>query len=118
MGALSEAALRAIERGNRWLDGECGQDYKDQPLAQDWARAAKAGEEAGEVIRELICWTGQNPRKVTDPAGRERMMREMGDGAASFLLAIQHFTGDLDQTDAYLAAALDKVRDRAKHAGY
>ena len=118
MGVLSEDALRMIERGNNWLDGEVGQDYKDQPLAQDWARTVKPAEEMGEVISELICWTGQNPRKTGDLSGKVRMLNELAGSASACLLAIQHFTGDSGQTSRLLAHALEKVRDRAAHAGY
>jgi hypothetical protein len=116
MGVMNESALKAIERADSWLDGETGPAYKEQPLAQDWARLVKAAEEAGEAIKVMINMTGQNPRRST--GSRHDLLSEAADGAAAFLLAIQHFTKDTDKTDTYLAAALVKVDGRARNSGY
>ena len=38
---------KVVERFDAWLDAKVSDIYKDQPLAQDWARVAKISEEAG-----------------------------------------------------------------------
>jgi hypothetical protein len=93
------------------LDAGTGKPYRDQPLAQDWARVAKVTEEAGEAIAELILWTGQNPRKPLDPAARARLLKELADVAMTGVYAIQHFTKDAEVTSAVLAEA------QARHLG-
>ncbi|HYK70361.1 MAG TPA: hypothetical protein VEV45_20625 [Streptosporangiaceae bacterium] len=126
MSVLNSSALEAIRRGDQWLDGEVGQAYKEQPLAQDYARTLKVIEEIGETLKALILATGQNPRKMasyrpaseTDLAELRHMLTELGDSAAACLLGIQHWTKDTEQTDEILAQALVKVRSRAEEAGY
>lgn len=117
---LNGSAGQAIERGDAWLDGEVSQDYKDQPLAQDWARTMKVSEEVGEVTRALITATRANPRKQDwlSADARQDQLAEMADAAVACLLGIQHFTKDLGQTEEYLAGALVKVNNRAREAGY
>lgn len=56
------ADARFVAEVDALLDENVAEVYKDQPLAQHWARVAKAGEEAGEAVDALIAWTGQNPR--------------------------------------------------------
>lgn len=109
--------LHALELADAWLDGEVSQPYKDQPLAQDWARTAKAAEETGEAITALIAFTGQNPRKGICGT-REQVLAELADSAVTCLLGIQHFTKSPAATWAELTAALEKVRQRAAEAGY
>src|SRR5450755_5196821 len=69
----------AITAVDRWLDANCSEDYKSQPLAQDWARVSKMIEELGEAISEIILFTGQNPRKPRDLTARARMLKEIAD---------------------------------------
>ncbi len=54
---MSPEELAAVAAVDAWLDDKVGQDYKDQPLAQDWARVCKETEEKGESIAELILAT-------------------------------------------------------------
>ena len=97
-----------VEAMDDWLDDEVNVTYRVQPLAQDWARVAKAAEEIGEAIAELILLTGQNPRKPLDPTAYSRLMAELADGAFTGIYAIQHFTKDIADTRAILAAAQHK----------
>lgn len=106
MYALHHFALRDIEAMDAYLDANVAQEYKDQPLAQDWARVAKAIEENGEAIRALIGYTGQNPRKGVT-FDRDDMLEEMADTALTMLFGIQHFTKDTNQTDYILARRLE-----------
>jgi hypothetical protein len=115
---LSSFALEMIRRGDAWLDAEVSPVYKEQELAQHWARVCKHLEEGGEAVAELIAATGQNPRKPRDPGARHRLLCELADGAAARILAIQHFTKDETETDAYVANAIGKVGQRAGDAGY
>src|SRR5258707_14829877 len=46
-----------------WLDDNVSQSYKNEPLAQDWARISKVSEELGEAVNAFVGTTGQNPRK-------------------------------------------------------
>lgn len=98
---------KAIEAMNTWLDAEVADTYKGQPLAQDWARVAKLGEEMGEAISALIGYTGQNPRKGTY-SSRDEMLGELADCALTAIYAIQHFTGDVDKT-------IGIIQDKAAH---
>lgn len=79
------------------LDNKVSPAYQEQPLAQDWARVAKAGEEAGEAIDALIGMTGQNPRKGTY-GSIDDLLAELADVALTGFYAIQHFTKNGDVT--------------------
>lgn len=94
------------------LDEHVSQQYKDQPLAQDWARIAKVIEEAGEAINEFIIWSGQNPRKPQNDEAYDKMLRELADTAMTPIYAIQHFTKDISVTEQYLLDAQIKHHDR------
>lgn len=83
-----------VEAFDNYLDANVGPSYKEQPLAQHWARIAKVGEEAGEALAELTHWTGQNPRKGTNPESYQRMLDELADTALTAIYAVQHFTKD------------------------
>jgi hypothetical protein len=97
---------------DKWLDDYTGSMYREQPLAQDWARVNKIGEELGEVIAELILWTGQNPRKSISSIAKERMLYELADVVATATLAIQHFTKDEKETTAIISANWMKIYER------
>jgi hypothetical protein len=82
---------------DNWLDEELPNHYKDQPLAQDWARIAKVIEELGEAIAAMIGATEQNPRKgVTHH--RDDILKELMDVVMTGILAVQHFTKDTNAT--------------------
>lgn len=100
--------LLIVEDIDNILDENVGHLYKDQPLAQDWARVSKVIEELGEAIAELILWTGQNPRKGTDLMAYNRMLAELADTAMTGVYAIQHFTKDINHTNAIMQAAQAK----------
>lgn len=101
-----------VERVDQWLDNGVGQDYKDQPLAQDWGRVSKISEELGEVIAELILATKQNPRKPFDPEAHNRMLKELGDVVLTGIVAIQHFTKDSYESKTIIRLAFAKVASR------
>lgn len=101
-----------ISKVDLWLDGDVAQAYKDQPLAQDWARVCKAEEERGETIAELILATGQNPRKERDPEAIDRLIKELADEAWTRILAIQHFTKNHVTTEMVMAKVLEKIMSR------
>jgi len=103
---------RIIEKADAWLDEGVAQAYKDQPLAQDWARVCKVIEELGEAIAELILWTGQNPRKGTDPDAEDRLLKELADVVMTGALAMQHFTKDVSRTQEILWASQAKLDSR------
>lgn len=85
--------LFELAKVDKWLDDAVSQPYKDQPLAQDWARITKVSEELGEAVDEFILFTGQNPRKEQtfsiDPT-----LDELADTAITAILAMLHFTKD------------------------
>ena len=85
------------------LDAKVSDSYKDEPLAQDWARVAKITEEAGEAIDALIGITGQNPRK-NFYGTQEHLFDELCDVALTGLYALQHFTKDGTKTVGWLLA--------------
>lgn len=105
-----------VERVDEILDSQVSQIYKDQPLAQDWARVAKIAEEIGEAVAELILHTGQNPRKGSDPDAFMRMLNELADCAMTPIYAIQHFTKDISLTRTVMRNAQDKHYVRLRNA--
>lgn len=106
---------QAIEIIDTWLDSKVNIQYREQPLAQDWARVSKIGEELGEAISELILMTGQNPRKPFDPQARERLYGELADTVMSGILALQHFTKNTSTTRQILREKLAKIEARIQH---
>lgn len=97
-----------VEKVDQILDEKVSLPYKKQPLAQDWARVSKIGEELGESINELIILSGQNPRKPQNDAAYERLLKELADTAMTGVYAIQHFTKDIDVTQNYILDAQSK----------
>jgi NTP pyrophosphatase (non-canonical NTP hydrolase) len=92
-----EQLASAIHRIDEHLDAGVADKYKDQPMAQDWARISKVIEELGETITEFIGVTGQNPRKGTY-SDMDAVLKELADVALTGFYAIQHFTKDRDVT--------------------
>lgn len=76
-----------------WLDRNVSERYKEEPLAQHWARISKMAEEVGEAIQAFIGVTGQNPRKGSYGTMRD-VLNEAADVVITGVLCIQHFTGD------------------------
>lgn len=87
-----------VEEVDAILDANVSAIYKEQPLAQHWARVAKAGEEAGEAVDALILWTGQNPRKPQNDAAFDSLLDELADTALTGIYGMQHFTKDAEET--------------------
>jgi len=110
--------LRMITAVDTWLDTECGPAYREQPLAQTWARIVKYQKEHGEAIAELILATGQNPRKPADPAARDRLCGELADRMCASFGGIMHLVKDADVAWVFFRNALAKAADRAAKAGY
>lgn len=106
-----EELAELIRLADEHLDSKVHPDYKDQPLAQDWARVAKAGEELGEAIDALIGMTGQNPRKGTY-GGLEDLLDELADFSLTGLYAMQHFLKDKDEVTSRLINRARFHRDR------
>ncbi len=102
---------QTIRRADQWLDRDVGEQYQDAWLGQDWARACKIIEEAGEAVAALIGYTGQNPRKGTTHSIAD-VLEELADCAWSAIFAIQHFTKNTPLTEMYLGMSLDKVARR------
>ena len=100
-----------IRRVDTWLDHTTAGHYRNEPLAQDWARVAKASEEAGEAIRALIACTGQNPRKGVHGTIGD-LLNELSDVALTGILAIQHFTKDITTTQQVLSAKVELLARR------
>jgi hypothetical protein len=108
MALTLEYALKVIDE---WLDRDVAAQYKDQPLAQDWARISKVSEELGEAIQNFIGATGQNPRKGTIN-DIDDVLEELADTAITAMLAIQHFTKNADQTEYMIASRLSDILKR------
>lgn len=105
--------LEGIDKFDQWLDDNVADEYKEQPLAQDWARVSKVIEELGETIQCLIGMTGQNPRKgVVNTL--DDMLDEMADTIITGILCIQHYTKDEDETQAVI---LDRWAYRKQKIG-
>jgi hypothetical protein len=101
----------SIEFVDRWLDDNVSPIYKEQPLAQDWARISKGIEELGESVDAFIGETGQNPRKGLY-ASREDTLKELADTALTAIYAIQHFTKESGLTWNILIDRARTHRDR------
>jgi NTP pyrophosphatase (non-canonical NTP hydrolase) len=101
----------SISKIDRWLDSAVSDTYIHQPLAQDWARVGKVIEELGEVIRALIGFTGQNPRKGITHS-RQEMLDELADTAITGILGMQHFTKDASETRQILQEKLKAIENR------
>jgi len=82
---------------DEYLDEMVSDRYKEQPLAQDWARIAKIGEEYGEVVDAFIGVTGQNPRKGIY-GSEDDVDNELVDVLITAVLALQHRTKDIRRT--------------------
>jgi hypothetical protein len=93
------------------LDSHVSPVYKEQPLAQDWGRVAKVGEECGEAIDALIALTGQNPRKGICGT-REELLNELADVVMTATLAIQHFTKNASVTRHIVEAKSTAIYER------
>lgn len=104
--AATTLAPELIAAVDQWLDDNVSEPYRRQPLAQHWARVAKAGEEAGEALDALIAWTGQNPRKPQRDEAYDELMDELCDVALTAIYGMQHFTKDADDTLRLLSARL------------
>jgi hypothetical protein len=100
-----------IEAVDTWIDAGSAQVYRDEPLAQDFARVAKCSEEVGEAIAALIGMTGQNPRKGFTHT-RDDVLKELADVALTALCAIQHFTKDRAETQRLMEGRVAAVRNR------
>lgn len=108
---MTAEELTAVAMIDDWLDSHVAPGYKEQPLAQDWARVAKASEEAGEAVDALIKMTGQNPRKGMCGTSAE-LLGELADVTWTGIFAIQHFTKDTAVTDEVLRVRLARILDR------
>lgn len=102
---------QAVETVDAWLDAAVAAHYQGQPLAQDYARVAKATEETGEAIAALIGATGQNPRKGVTHTMQD-VTDELADVAMTAILAIQHFTKNASVTRQILRAKLAALSTR------
>lgn len=89
-----------------YLDRQVSEEYKAQPLAQDWARLSKIGEEYGEAVNAFIGITGQNPRKGVF-GSEDDVDNELVDVALTAILCLQHRTKDLDVTEEIIRSRLE-----------
>jgi hypothetical protein len=104
--------LDAVATLDAWLDDNVGVLYKEQPLAQDWARISKVQEELGEAVRAFIGYTHQNPRKIGEVPWSD-VINELADTAVTAILAMQHFTKDAKQVAGILDESFDHIMRRA-----
>ena len=106
---------QAIHFIDAWLDGYVSDDYKNQPLAQDWARTGKVIEELGEAIERLIKFTGQNPRKPVEDRETEQseFLIELADTAITAILCMMHFTKDSTRVRQIIMTKLATIHERA-----
>jgi len=95
-----------------WIDQRLAVVYPGQPVAQDWSRVAKCGEEAGEAIAALIGRNGENPRKGVI-CTTEDVLAELADVAVAAIGAIQHFTGDAGVTQGIVEKKVEYIAARA-----
>lgn len=103
--------LSELAQVDEWLDQYVSDQYKEQPLAQDWARISKVGEEMGEAISAFILATGQNPRK-DNTGDMVPVMDELADTAITAILAMLHFTKDESVVGRLLLDKVGKITRR------
>ncbi|MGW1976624.1 MazG-like family protein [Streptomyces sp. NPDC001889] len=98
-----------------WIDSAPANRARD-PEALLWGRAAKVGEEAGEVIAALVAAFGHNPRKPA-ATGLAQVEYELLDVAMTALCAVAHLHRD-DPRPADVPGLLDRhIRTVAHRAG-
>jgi NTP pyrophosphatase (non-canonical NTP hydrolase) len=119
-GALIPMASDTIDWGivefiDNWLDTAVAETYKDQPLAQDWARVAKVTEECGEAVEAMVGMTGQNPRKGVTHT-EDDLLGELADILLTGLYAIQHFTKSTERTKHIIQDKIEYQRERAQRS--
>jgi NTP pyrophosphatase (non-canonical NTP hydrolase) len=102
---------QSVQAIDEWLDAYAGLKYQDQPLAQDWARLAKVGEELGEAISAFIGLTGQNPRKGVTHTSDE-VLDELADVAFTAIFCMQHFCKNPEEVQRILRRKLAKIATR------
>lgn len=102
---------QVIEQVDLWLDGAVSEHYKRQPLAQDWARISKVGEELGEAISAFIGLSGQNPRKGIY-ASYDDLANELADTALTAIFALQHFTKNTSTVKHILLSKQQAIYER------
>jgi hypothetical protein len=108
---LKDATLDArsqLVEISAWID-----DYnKDRTaLEQMLMRAIKVGEETGEMVSEIIGWTGQNPRKGIT-SDKQHVLKEAYDGVLTLLGFAEHLNGNDGSSLAGLFAHIDRVHSR------
>lgn len=101
---------------DEFLDSKVSQLYKDQPLAQDWARISKMQEEIGECIQAFIGVTGQNPRKGFTHSQIE-VHDELCDAILTGIYALQHFTKNTSETRGLLRSRMRVHEERFRRMG-
>lgn len=107
--------MTSLAEIDEWLDDQVSQRYKDQPLAQDWARISKVAEELGEATSAFILATGQNPRKG-EGGDMLLVIDELADTAITAMLAMMHFMKDSALVGATLIDKTRKIQVRmAEH---
>lgn len=111
LGASLRAMLKQLAEVNYWLDSDMTDEYRAQPLAHRIMRTTKVCEEAGEVWRALSAATGENPRKGVCGTDDD-VNRELADICSAALCAIQHRTGDVAATWAFLVEAFAVAHSR------
>lgn len=102
-----------LARLSNWLDE--ANAHRD-PEARTWGRMAKLSEETGEVVQEMIAFTGQNPRKpktLTVTA----LIKENLDVAITALGNVEHLTGNEGTSMHRLLTHLSAIIARAENAG-
>src|SRR5260370_25690844 len=89
-----------------WLDDNVSQSYKNEPLAQDWARISKLSEELGDAVNAFVGTTGQNPRKGLTH-DMDDVLEELADTAMTATYAIEHFTKNEQATHGIITGRHD-----------
>lgn len=107
--------LIELAQVDAWLDSAVSPAYKAQPLAQDWARISKVGEELGEVIDAFILHTGPNHRKPGVDC-MDDVLNELADVACTAILAMLHFTKDESKAGGILVDKVQSIGRRMAQA--
>lgn len=101
----------AISYIDRRLDETADPRYREQPLAQDWARLSKIGEEYGEAVQAFIGCTGQNPRKGIT-CTEDDVLGELADVIVTAAVCMQHLAKDPDRARSVIQRKIATVKER------
>jgi NTP pyrophosphatase (non-canonical NTP hydrolase) len=106
-------ASRSVVALSRWID-ESPINLEKSPEALTWHRVCKVAEEAGEVVKAMIGYSGGNPRKGYSNDAMD-VVEELLDTAIGALSAVEHMTDNQGFAIERLFDKIARVHERAQN---